>query len=94
MSEAFEHLPVMAREVVEFFASVPAGLVVDCTIGGGGHAALILDARPDLTVLGIDRDIEAVAAARRHLARFGSRVAVEQGGFEEVADIEIGRAHV
>ena len=43
----FHHLPVMAREVVELLGPVPAGLIVDGTVGGGGHASLLLEARPD-----------------------------------------------
>jgi 16S rRNA (cytosine1402-N4)-methyltransferase len=78
----FSHLPVMPREVVELLLPVPAGLIVDCTVGGGGHAALLADARPDVRLLGIDRDAVAVSAARARLETFGSRVHVVQGGFE------------
>ena len=67
--EAFVHLPVMGREVVELLRPVPPGLVVDATVGGGGHSGQLLEARPDLRVLGIDRDPEAVAAAREALGR-------------------------
>jgi 16S rRNA (cytosine1402-N4)-methyltransferase len=77
----------MGREVVELLLPVPAGLVIDCTVGGGGHAALVLEARPDLRVLGIDRDADAVAAARARLARFGDRVRIVHGGFEDLGDI-------
>jgi 16S rRNA (cytosine1402-N4)-methyltransferase len=83
----FAHHPVMGREVLELLRPVPPGLVVDCTLGGGGHSALLLEARADLTVLGIDRDAEAVAAARRRLARFGDRVHVVHGGFEALREI-------
>lgn len=86
-TEGFEHRPVMAREVLELLAPVPAGLVVDATVGGGGHAHLLLQSRPDCRVLGIDRDGEAVEAARARLARFGSRARVVQGGFETIAEI-------
>ena len=75
MEAEFSHLPVMPREVVELLLPVPAGLFVDCTVGGGGHAGLLLDARPDIRLLGIDRDADAVDAARGRLAPFGSRVA-------------------
>ena len=75
MEAEFSHLPVMAREVVELLLPVPAGLIVDCTVGGGGHSALLLEARPDVRLLGIDRDADAVAAARSRLARFGDRAA-------------------
>ena len=74
MEEPFLHLPVLAGEVVELILPVPPGLIVDCTVGGGGHAGLLLDARPDCRLLGIDRDADALNAARAHLARFGSRV--------------------
>src|ERR1700686_1842979 len=50
MEEEFSHLPVMAREVVELFLPVPGGMIVDCTVGGGGHSAALLDARPDVHV--------------------------------------------
>ena len=65
---AFEHVPVMAGEVVELLLPVPAGVLIDATVGGGGHARLALEARPDLELLGIDRDPAAVAAARERLA--------------------------
>jgi len=83
----FVHQPVMAREVVELLVPVPTGLVVDATVGGGGHAHLLLTARPDLRLLGIDRDGDAVAAARERLAPFGDRVRVVRGGFSDIAAI-------
>ena len=85
MEEEFSHLPVMVREVVELLLPVPAGLLVDCTVGGGGHATALLDARPDVHLLGLDRDAEAVSVAGARLARFGDRVKVVQGGFEQLA---------
>lgn len=83
----FHHLPVMAREVVELLGPVPAGLIVDGTVGGGGHAALLLAARPDCRLLGIDRDGDAVLAARERLAPYGARARVVRGGFEDIAEI-------
>src|SRR6266545_7676632 len=83
----FEHQPVMGREVVELLAPVPAGLIVDATVGGGGHARLVLEAPADVDLLGIDRDPDAVAAARQALDGFGRRARVVRGGFEDLADI-------
>jgi 16S rRNA (cytosine1402-N4)-methyltransferase len=77
----------MVRAVIELLAPVPPGLVVDATVGGGGHAGLVLEARPDVRLLGIDRDPEAAAAAGAALARFGERARVVQGGFEDMAEI-------
>ena len=87
MQEEFSHLPVMAREVVELFSAVPGGLIVDCTVGGGGHSAVLLDARPDVHLLGLDRDADAVEAARSRLARFGDRVQVVHGRFEQLGGL-------
>jgi 16S rRNA (cytosine1402-N4)-methyltransferase len=85
----FQHRPVMVREVVELLAPVPTGTVVDATVGGGGHARSLLEARPDLHLLGIDRDPAAVAAARAALASFGDRALIVNGGFEDVAEIVV-----
>ena len=87
MAEQFEHRPVMESEVVDLLGPVPPGLIVDGTVGGGGHAGAILRARSDLRLLGIDRDPAAVAAAGAALAPFGDRARIVQGGFEGVADI-------
>jgi len=82
----FEHRPVMVDEVVDLFRAVPSGTVVDATVGGGGHAAAILDALPHLTVLGLDRDADALAAATSSLARFGERVEVRQVRFDALTE--------
>jgi 16S rRNA (cytosine1402-N4)-methyltransferase len=83
----FAHRPVMAREVLELLAAVPSGLVVDATVGGGGHAHLLLSARPDLALIGIDRDGDAVAAARERLAEFGDRARIVRGRFDDMTTI-------
>jgi len=83
----YQHAPVMVREVTELLAPVPTGTVVDATVGGGGHARSLLEARPDLRLLGIDRDPSAVAAARAELAPFGDRAVIVHAGFEHIAEI-------
>ncbi len=87
MSQAFPHQPVMATEVVDLLAPAPPGWVVDATLGGAGHAAAILAAHPHLSVLGIDRDPTAVAAAAPELARFADRAVVRRARFDEIADL-------
>lgn len=83
-SKGFDHRTVMRDEVVEALGSVPAGTVLDATLGGGGHAEAVLRSRPDLSVLGIDRDPHALAAAGHRLAEFGERVVVHRGRFDEL----------
>jgi 16S rRNA (cytosine1402-N4)-methyltransferase len=83
-SDGFEHEPVMVDEVVAAFAAVPAGVVLDATLGGGGHSAAILDSRDDLSVLGIDRDGDALDAATDRLERFGARAMTFRCRFDEL----------
>jgi 16S rRNA (cytosine1402-N4)-methyltransferase len=87
MSEAIDHEPVMVEEVVDLFVPVPAGLVVDATVGLGGHARALLRARDDITVLGIDRDADALAAAATALAGFGDRVRLRRARFDNLTTI-------
>ena len=62
------HLPVMVDEIVECFASVPEGVIVDATFGLGGHAVAILNAYPKLQILGLDQDASAIANAEKMIA--------------------------
>ena len=88
MSRAFQHRPVMGQEVVALFAAVPPGVVVDATVGGGGHAAALLAAHPHLRLIGIDRDAVALAAAAHTLARFGPRVVgLHHGRFDGLGEV-------
>ena len=86
----FVHIPVMLGEVVRTFETVPPGLVVDATLGGGSHTEALLQSRPDISVLGIDRDRVALEAASARLAPFGSRVHMMHGRFSDVAALVHG----
>lgn len=88
MSQAFGHRPVMAQEVVELLEPVPPGILVDATLGGGGHAGAILAAHSRLRLVGIDRDRDALEAAAEALAGFGGRVvALHHGRFDRLAEL-------
>jgi len=79
------HTPVMVREVVAALDVRPGGRYVDCTVGAGGHALAIMDeAAPGGSLLGIDRDAAALAEARSTLERYGDDVLLEQGDFADV----------
>lgn len=83
------HRPVMISEVLEhLFGHAPAAprrLVVDGTVGSGGHAEAVLEADDASEVLGLDRDPEMLAVARRRLAAYGKRVRLVHASY---ADLE------
>ncbi len=83
----FVHQPVMAREIVEAFAPVPAGWIIDATLGGAGHSTLLLEAFPHLRVLGIDQDPDALSVATQRLARFGDRALTVRARFDAIAQV-------
>jgi 16S rRNA (cytosine1402-N4)-methyltransferase len=90
MAHTFDHIPVLRDDVVSLFASVPDGLVVDATVGGGGHSAAILEAHPGIVVVGLDRDPVALAAAGERLAPFGNRVTLVHAPFAALDEVTSG----
>ena len=94
MAHSFDHTPVLRDEVVSVFASVPDGVIVDATVGGGGHAAALLEAHGGLRLVGLDRDPAALDAARLRLASFGDRVTLIRSPFsvlnQVASDLELG----
>ncbi len=68
------HRPVLLREVLKLFESVPPGRYLDVTLGGGGHVEAILDLREDLQVVALDRDQDAIEISSTRLERFRERV--------------------
>ena len=67
------HVPVMTAEALEFLQASRGGLFVDCTVGLGGHSRLMLEAGAS-RVIGLDRDLDALAIARETLAPWPERV--------------------
>ena len=74
----------------------PPGVLLDATIGAAGHARALLDAAPHLTLVGLDQDPDAVAAARTVLSASGARARVVQSRFERLAEVleTVGVEHV
>lgn len=78
----FEHVPVLAQELITGLALQPGGYYLDATVGGGGHSQLILEALPDVRVMAIDRDGDALQATRDRLQpQYGGRINFWQGNF-------------
>lgn len=80
------HVPVMTAEVLALLRPERGGFFVDCTAGLGGHMRALLQAGAD-RLLGIDRDEEALAIARRELAPWADRVELVQADYRELATV-------
>ena len=70
---AFSHDPVMLGEILSVFADMNSGVFLDATLGGAGHSAAILAAHPMVSLLGVDQDDTALAAASTTLLDSGLR---------------------
>jgi len=80
------HIPVLAGEVTHLLLDTPeGGEVMDGTVGGGGHARMLLEADAGVRVLAVDRDPEALAQAREALAPWSERVRFLEARFDEAA---------
>ncbi len=85
MAVPFAHTTVLRDEVVSYLAPQAGGVYCDGTLGGGGHTRAILErSHPDGRVIGLDRDPDALAAARTQLAELGDRVVTVHGCFGDV----------
>lgn len=79
------HIPVFGREVCEWLISEQPITILDCTVGYGGHAELLLQSGPPGTkVIGLDRDSEAIEFCRRRLSRFGDHIVLRQGNHRDL----------
>ncbi|MDR1237603.1 MAG: 16S rRNA (cytosine(1402)-N(4))-methyltransferase RsmH, partial [Propionibacteriaceae bacterium] len=84
------HVSVMRERVIELFR--PAlesgpGWFVDCTLGMGGHAQAVLEAFPEVRLIGIDRDPEAIELARERLAAFAGRVEFVHAVYDQLDQV-------
>jgi len=80
------HIPVLYREVTDAFSGCKEGIIVDCTMGYGGHSSLLLGANPGIHLIGIDQDETAIRFSTERLAPFGDRVEIRKGRFSRVLE--------
>lgn len=84
------HVPVLRDRVLELLAPAlqePGSVMVDATLGLGGHSESVLEQCPDARVVGIDRDREALSLAGERLARFGDRFTAVHAVYDELPQV-------
>jgi 16S rRNA (cytosine1402-N4)-methyltransferase len=78
------HIPVLYREVVSAFEDIDDGIIIDCTMGYGGHSSLLLDAYPNIKLIAIDQDQTAIDFSTKRLQKYQDRVEIKKGRFSLV----------
>ena len=89
MSHSDIHTPVMLERCVELLAPAlaqPGAVLVDATEGMGGHSEALLERFPDIRLIGLDRDTDALRIAGERLTRFGDRVTLVHTVYDGIAD--------
>lgn len=91
----FRHVPVLSGPALDWLtpALEGPGPLVDCTLGAGGHSEAFLEALPDLVVIGIDRDRDALEAAGRRLKPYGNRMRLVQANFADIEQAARGEGY-
>jgi len=87
-SSNFNHVPIMGKEIIQSLKELPSeltkqGLIIDATIGGGGHSAQILENFPGIKIIGLDQDPMAREAASKKLIKFGTRIEIISTNFAD-----------
>ncbi len=85
-ADAPRHVPVMTAEALQFLAPERGGIFVDCTVGLGGHSRALLEAGAT-RLIGIDRDLDALAQARSALAAWAGKTELVHSDYREIDSV-------
>lgn len=89
---SFFHRSVLLDEVLKAFETISDGLIIDCTLGLGGHSEALLSHKENISLLGIDRDLVAIKCAEDRLAAFGKRFQTHHSDFRDLPNIIAGKS--
>lgn len=78
------HIPVLYNEVIDTFKDIKSGIVIDCTLGYGGHTSMLLEANPDIKMISIDQDQTAIDFSKKRVEPFGNRITIKKGRFSKM----------
>ena len=95
-----EHISVMRDTCIDLLTPAinksETPVVVDATLGLGGHSEALLESNPNLVLIGIDRDLDAIVKAKNRLAKYENRVKLNHAIFDDILDVvnSFGFEHV
>lgn len=78
------HIPVLKDEILSFFSNIHSGIVLDCTLGYGGHSEALLNDCENIELVACDRDKEAIEFSSNRLESFGSRVYIHKDTYSNI----------
>lgn len=78
------HIPVLYQEVIDTFSDIEEGIMIDCTMGYGGHSSMLLEANPYAKLIAIDQDQTAIEFSTKRLEPFKERVTIKKGRFSSI----------
>lgn len=87
VSKPKKHVPVLLSETLDYLKIRPNTVIVDCTLGLGGHTRHILDQESTVKVIGIDQDLSNLTEAKKRLETYGNRVSFYPRNFEGIAQV-------
>ena len=82
-----KHMPVMQDEILKYFESCDNGLIIDGTLGLGGHSEALLASYPRMNILGLDLDENALIFSGNKLNKYGDRVKILKDNFSNILPI-------
>ncbi|MHC4549105.1 MAG: 16S rRNA (cytosine(1402)-N(4))-methyltransferase RsmH [Planctomycetota bacterium] len=82
-----EHRAVLLEEVLHFLAGVEPRILLDATVGQAGHTRAVLEAFPEVRVIGMDRDADMLTEAQARLDEHGARVRLHHAAFADLAEV-------
>ena len=81
------HIPVLLNEVLDFFSTTKSGIIIDATLGLGGHSYYLLKQNSNISILGFDKDIEALNFAKERLKEFEGRFELINDSFSAISNV-------
>jgi len=85
--QSFIHASVMLDEICDVFSGLADGVFLDATLGGAGHSRALLERHPNISLLGIDQDDAALAAATANLSKFSARITLRRARFHRISEV-------